>query len=52
MISWLLSHIEYIALIVNVFTFICFVIEGKNPGKMVYWAGTILIVIGLLKMKG
>lgn len=49
--QYALDHIEYVALIVNIITFMAFVCKGEL-GKMLYWAGTILIVSGLIKMKG
>jgi hypothetical protein len=50
-ITFLLNHTEYVALTVNILTFLAFLVKGET-GKAVYWAGTILIVLGLLKMKG
>lgn len=51
-VGFILAHIEWIALAMNTLIFLAFLLKGDEIGKTVYWAGTILIVIGLLKMKG
>lgn len=52
MLQFLLNHIEYIALAVNIATFVAFLMKGDELGKTIYWLGTVFIVIGLLKMRG
>ena len=44
--------VEWIALAVNVAVFCQYVWQWHEPGKMLYWGGTILVVGGLLLMKG
>lgn len=49
--TFLINHAEYIALVMNTAIFLCFLWKGE-AGKATYWAGTILVVLGLLRMKG
>lgn len=43
---------EYIALAVNVLTTIWYIAQRSEPGKIIYWIGSTLITVGLVKMKG
>ena len=49
--NFLVNHAEYIALVMNIAIFLCFLWKGE-AWKTVYWGGTILIVLGLINMKG
>lgn len=43
---------ELVALLVNIFCLAWYIVEGAEPGKVVYWIGATLITVGLLWMKG
>lgn len=49
--TFLINHTEHIALVMNILIFLGFLWKGEQ-GKSLYWAGTILVVLGLLRMKG
>ena len=49
--NFLINHAEYIALVMNIAIFLCFLWRGDH-GKATYWFGTIIVVLGLLRMKG
>jgi hypothetical protein len=49
--TFLINHAEYIALTMNSLIFLSFLWRGEL-GKAVYWFGTIIVVLGLLRMKG
>lgn len=51
MINWLLGHAELVALTVNITMFLAFLLRG-DMAKATYWGGTVLVVLGLLKMRG
>lgn len=44
--------IDYLPLIVNIICCAWYILEGKEPGKMLYWGGATILVVGLIKMKG
>lgn len=49
--TFLVNHAEYIALVMNTVIFLSFLWRGET-GKALYWAGTIIVVLGLLRMRG
>jgi hypothetical protein len=49
--NFLINHAEYIALVMNSLIFLSFLWNGQS-GKALYWFGTIIVVLGLLRMKG
>ena len=52
-LNWILNNPEWTALTVNTFIFLAFCVKRPiEPGKMLYWAGVIILTVGLLKMRG
>ena len=51
MINWLLSHAENVALAVNIAIFLA-CMARHDYVRAVYWLGAVLVVTGLLGMKG
>ena len=49
LLNKLLQNAEYVALAINILMFLAFLSTGSWP-KAVYWAGTVLIVIGVIWM--
>jgi len=43
---------EWIALVMNSVIFGVYVWQWQEPGKILYWGGTVVIVGGLLLMRG
>lgn len=43
---------EWFALTLNLSAFCYYTYQWKEPGKIFYWLGAVLITVGLLKMKG
>ena len=43
---------EYIALTVNVIALSYYLYQWREPGKILYWLGAVLITLGLVKMNG
>ena len=48
---FLINHTEYIALAMNTAIWLACLWRGEI-GKATYWFGTIIVVLGLLRMKG
>lgn len=51
MINWLTAHAEYSALVLNTIIFMASVYNRDGP-KMLYWGGAVLLVLGVIRMKG
>ena len=48
-IDYILSHAEYIALILNIFMFAVFSFKNEWP-RAIYWLGAVLVVVGVIWM--
>lgn len=44
--------IEYLSLALNAVCFLWYAIQWKEPGKILYWLGATILIIGLVKMRG
>lgn len=44
--------IEYLVVALNVVCFMWYLIKLQEPGKILYWLGATILMVGLLKMKG
>lgn len=44
--------VEYLSLGLNLVCCLWYVVKWQEPGKILYWLGATILMVGLLKMKG
>jgi hypothetical protein len=50
--QWIFSNIEVVPIVMNLGIVAVFIYKWDEPGKIVYWAGATILVIGIWMMKG
>ena len=45
-------RIELVALVTNIIILAWYIYQGDEIGKLIYWAGATLVMLGLMKMRG
>lgn len=51
--KWLLNNIEWSVLALNALVFITYIVKRPvEPGKLLYWGGAVILLYGVIKMKG
>ncbi len=50
--EWLFNNIEVVPIAMNLCIIAIYVYRWDEPGKIVYWLGATILLVGILMMKG